>query len=140
MIRYVRPLTLVLLFSFISILTNAQSAQIQTPCKNSATTTSAPCQPLNQNSIEFQGLNALDTSEVLKSFREHGLLREDTTPATKNINEAAKLLKGLLTDKGYMDASVVGLRIGESNGVRFIVDEGMKYAITSLTFVGNKHF
>jgi outer membrane protein insertion porin family len=140
MIRYLRPLTLVLLLSFISILTNAQSTQIQTPCKNSATTTSAPCQSLNQNGIEFQGLNALDTSEVLKSFREHGLLRGDATPSEKKINEAAKLLKARLADRGYMDASVAGLRIGESNGVRFVVDEGMKYAITSLEFVGNKHF
>jgi outer membrane protein insertion porin family len=92
--------------------------------------------------VEFQGLNALDTSDVLKSFREQRLqlMREDAIPSEKNVNEAAKALKGLLADKGYMDASVIGLRIGDPNGVRFVVDEGMQYAITSLTFVGNKHF
>ena len=141
MIRYVRPLTLVLFLSLVSILTNAQSTEIQTPCTKSAPTTSAPCQSLEyQSRIDFQGLNSFPISDVLKSFREHGLMRADATPTEKNINEAAKLLKALLADKGYMDASVVGLRIGESNAVRFVVDEGMKYAITSLEFVGNKHF
>jgi len=67
-------------------------------------------------------------------------MREDSTPSEKNINEAAKALKGMLADKGYMDASVVGLRIGDSNGVRFVVDEGMRYEINAIEFVGNKHF
>jgi len=141
MIRYVRPLTLVLFLSLVSILTNAQSTEIQTPCAKSPTTTSPPCQSFDYKSrIDFQGLNSLPISDVLKSFREHGLMREDATPTEKNIKEAAKLVKALLADKGYMDTSVVGLRIENSNGVRFVVDEGMKYAITSLDFVGNKHF
>jgi outer membrane protein insertion porin family len=67
-------------------------------------------------------------------------MRGNATPTEKNINEATKVLKGLLGDRGYMDASVVGLRIGNSNGVRFVVDEGMKYAINCLDFVGNKQF
>jgi len=145
MIRFLRPLTLVLFLGLVSILTNAQSTEIQTPCAKSPTTTSAPCQSLGSQSriaIEFEGLNAFETSDVLKSLREHGLqlMRGNATPTEKNINEAAKVLKGLLGDKGYMDASVVGLRIENSNAVRFVVDEGMKYAISALDFVGNKQF
>jgi outer membrane protein insertion porin family len=67
-------------------------------------------------------------------------MREDSTPSKQNINEAAKALKGMLADKGCMDASVVGLRIGDSYVVRFVVDEGMKYGINAIEFVGNKHF
>jgi len=67
-------------------------------------------------------------------------MREDSTPSEQNINEAAKALKSMLADKGYMDANVVGLRIGDSNAVRFVVDEGMKYEINAIEFVGNKHF
>jgi len=149
MIRSLQMLTLALLSSTLfPIVSNAQSTEI-TPCAKSPTISfpgniSRPCSLDNQSrvGVEFQGLNALDTSDVLKSFREQRLqlMREDATPSEKNVNEAAKALKGLLADKGYMDASVVGLRIGDSNGVRFVVDEGMRYAITSLTFVGNKHF
>jgi outer membrane protein assembly factor BamA len=144
MIRSFRPLILLLFVSLLSILTNGQSTQIQTPCAKSATTTSTensrpPCQPFG---IEFQGLNVVATADVLKIFREQGvqLTRQNATPSEKNINDAAKALKALLADRGYMDASVAGLRIGDSNGVRFVVDEGMQYSISSLAFVGNKHF
>jgi outer membrane protein insertion porin family len=150
MIRSLRILTLGFLFLVIlNVVGNGQTNQTQ-PCPTLTRRTSTENMPLpcpssdsqNRISIEFQGLNALTIADTLKSFREHALqlMLGDATPTEKNINEAAKLLKGQLADKGYMNASVVGLRIGDSNGVRFVVEEGMKYAITSLEFAGNKHF
>ena len=133
----------------LDVVVNGQTNQTQ-PCPKSTTTTSTEnspglCPSLDSQSrisIEFQGLNALGTSDVLKSLREQRrqLMREDSTPSEQNINEAAKALKSMLADKGYMDANVVGLRIGDSNAVRFVVDEGMKYEINAIEFVGNKHF
>jgi len=150
MIRSLRILTLGFLsLVILNAVANGQTNQSQ-PCPRSTTITStenipAPCPSLDSQSrisIEFQGLNALETSDALKSLRDQRrqLVREDSTPSEQNINEAAKALKGMLADKGYMDASVVGLRIGDSNAVRFVVDEGMKYGISAIEFVGNKHF
>jgi outer membrane protein insertion porin family len=150
MIRSLRILTLGFLsLAILNVVANGQTNQTQ-PCPTLTRRTSTdipqvPCpssDSQNRISIEFQGLNAVATSDVLKILREQRrqLVREEATPSEQNINEAAKALKGMLADKGYMDASVVGLRIGDSNGVRFVVDEGMKYAITSFEFAGNKHF
>ena len=150
MIRSLRILTLGFLsLVILNAVANGQKNQSQ-PCPKSTTITPtenipAPCPSLDSQSrisIEFQGLTALETSDVLKSLRDQRrqLMREDSTPSEQNINEAAKALKGMLADKGYMDASVVGLRIGDSNGVRFVVDEGMRYEINAIEFVGNKHF
>ena len=150
MIRSLRILTLGFLsLVILNVIGNGQTNQDR-PCPKSTTTTStenspAPCPSSDSQSritIEFQGLNALETSDVLKSLRDQRrqLMREDSTPSQQNINQAAKALKGLLADKGYMDASVVGFRIGDSNGVRFVVDEGMRYQINAIEFVGNKHF
>jgi outer membrane protein insertion porin family len=91
--------------------------------------------------LEFQGLNAFTSADVLKDFGDLGLkILKDKKPSQNTINEAAKALKNILAGRGYMDASVVGMRTEGSNQVRFVVDEGMQYSITSLTFVGNKHF
>jgi outer membrane protein assembly factor BamA len=150
MIRSLRILTLGFLsLVILNVVVNGQTNQAQ-PCPRSTTTTSteksaAPCPSSDSRSrisIEFQGLNALGTSDVLKALREQRrqLMRVDSTPSEQNINEAAKALKSMLADKGYMDASVVGLRIGDSNAVRFVVDEGMKYEINAIEFVGNKSF
>ena len=95
----------------------------------------------NRVRIEFQGLSALEPTDVLKNFREQGLqIQKETSPAPNTIDEAAKALKNLLADRGYMNASVVGLRTTSPNQVLFFVDQGIRYSITSLTFVGNKHF
>ena len=91
--------------------------------------------------IEFQGLNAFTTAEVVKAFGEQGLqVVTHNNPSQKTVNEAAGALKTLLAGRGYMDASVVGMRIEGTHQVRFIVDEGIQYSVTSVTFVGNKHF
>src|SRR5690349_1409586 len=91
--------------------------------------------------IEFQGLNAFPSADVLKEFGGQGLqILKDNNPSQNTINQAARALKNMLAGRGYMDASVVGMRTEGSNQVQFVVDEGMQYSITSLTFVGNKHF
>jgi len=91
--------------------------------------------------IEFQGLNGFSSADVLKELSEQRVqILNETNPSQNTINKAAKALKGILAGRGYMDASVAGIRIEASNVVRFVVDEGMRYSITSLTFVGNKHF
>ena len=144
MIRSLRILTLGFLSVVIlNAVANGQRNQSQ-PCPKSESIP-APCPSSDSQSqihIEFQGLNSLESSDVLKSLRDQSrqLIREDSTPSEQNINEAANALKGLLADKGYMDASVVGSRIGDSNGVRFVVNEGMRYQINAIEFVGNKHF
>jgi outer membrane protein insertion porin family len=94
----------------------------------------------NRVRIEFQGLSAFTPAEVLKEFADQGLqILKATNPTQNTVNEAAKALKNILADRGYMDASVVG-RIEAANQVRFVVNEGTQYSVTSLTFVGNKHF
>jgi len=123
MIRSLQLLLLLLVSTvFFAVTTPAQSAD-------------------NRVRIEFQGLNAFSSADVLKDFGEQGLqVLKDNNPSQKTISEAAKALKIILAGRGYMDASIVGLRLEVSNVVRFVVDEGMRYSITSLTFVGNKHF
>jgi outer membrane protein insertion porin family len=123
MIRSLQLLVLLFVFSvLLAVTTHAQSAE------------SRVC-------IEFQGLNAFSSADISKAFGEQGLqILKQTSPSQSSINEAAKVLKTILAGRGYMDASVVGMRIEGSNVVRFVVDEGMRYPITSLSFVGNKRF
>src|SRR5262249_10099020 len=119
--------------------THAQSSAVK-PCPKSESVEQVPCDSESLRvRVEFQGLNAIETADALKLFRERGLLNNSIT-SQKKVNEAARVLKGILADRGYMDASVVGLRIEQSNLVRFMVDEGVQYPITSLEFTGNKHF
>ena len=95
----------------------------------------------NRVLIEFQGLSAFTPADVLKEFGDQGLrIVKVANPTQNTVNEAAKALKNILAGRGYMDASVVGIRIEGANQVRFVVEEGIQYSITSLTFVGNKHF
>lgn len=95
----------------------------------------------NRVRIEFQGLSAVEPADVLKLFRGQDLpILKEINPAQNTVDEAARALKNLLANRGYMNASVVGLTTTPANQVLFLVDEGMRYSVTSLTFVGNKHF
>ena len=95
----------------------------------------------NRVRIEFQGLNAFAPADVLKEFRDQGLqILKETNPPQNTINEAAKALKNILAGRGYMDASVIGMRFEGANQVQFVINEGTQYSITSLAFVGNQHF
>src|SRR6185503_20936658 len=108
--------SLVLVFAFLSTAVQAQSTE-------------------NRVRIEFQGLNAVAPAEVLKEFQDQGLrILKDSNPPQNIINEAAHALKNILAGRGYMDASVVGIRFEHANQVQFVVNEGTQYSITSLTF------
>lgn len=92
----------------------------------------------NQVQIEFEGLHAFTPSDVLKVLREeHVELPKAQLASQESINKVAAALKDLLRTKGYMDASVGGY-IAED--LRFVVQEGNRYPISSLLFEGNKHF
>ena len=113
---------LVLVFAFLATDVQAQSTE-------------------NRVRIEFQGLNAFTPAEILKEFRDQGLqILKDANPPQNIINETANALKSILAGRGYVDASVVGIRFEGANQVQFVVNEGIQYSVTSLTFVGNKHF
>ena len=123
MIRSLRLLTLIFVSSgLLAVNTLAQKASLD-----------------KQNPIqfEFQGLNSFSQPDALKEVLQ---VIKNTNPSQSTINDAAKVLKNILAGRGYMDASVIGLRMEGSNVIRFVVDEGSRYSITSLTFVGNKHF
>ena len=89
--------------------------------------------------IEFYGLQAFENSDVLKAFREHQVaLSEDRMPTGQAIEQASRVLKDLLKNRGYMDANISGTAVTETKTVRFVVEEGVRYFIGALSFEGNQ--
>ena len=91
--------------------------------------------------IEFEGLHAFADSDVLRAFREERVaLPIDRLPGVDAIDKASAVLRNLLHTRGYMYATVIGLRVEEARAVKFVVDEGIRLSIAELIFKGNRIF
>ena len=91
--------------------------------------------------IEFEGLHTFTESDVLRAFREERVaLPIDRLPNVDAIDKASTVLRNLLHTRGYMYATVSGLRVEEAKAVKFVVDEGIRLSIAELLFEGNRIF
>ncbi len=93
--------------------------------------------------INYTGLNAVSTSDVLDRFKERkvGLAVENQYDPTK-IKKAEVVLKELLAEHGRQFATIrTEIRPIPPNaiGVTFVVKEGPKVKVGHIRFRGNKH-
>ncbi len=94
--------------------------------------------------LQFEGLKAVEESEVLKAFRERraGISKESVYDPVKARN-ATRILRELLASKGYPNAKV-SVREEEvsatSIAVYFEVEQGNRSRIIDIQFEGNEHF
>jgi len=86
-------------------------------------------------------LHTFTESDVLRAFREERVaLPIDRLPNVDAIDKASTVLRNLLHTRGYMYATVSGLRVEEAKAVKFVVDEGIRLSIAELLFEGNRIF
>jgi outer membrane protein insertion porin family len=93
--------------------------------------------------INYTGLNAVSTSDVLDRFKERkvGLAVENQYDPTK-IKKAEVVLKGLLAEHGRQFATIrteIRPIPPAAVGVTFVVREGPKVKVGTIRFRGNKH-
>ncbi len=94
--------------------------------------------------IQFEGLNSVPESDVLKAFRENriGISKESIYDPVKARN-AIRVIKELLAASGRPNATVE-IREDEvsatSTAITFVVNEGSKVRIVEIQFEDNKIF
>jgi len=93
--------------------------------------------------INYTGLNAVTTSDVLDRFKERkvGLSVESQYDPTK-VKKAEVVLKELLSEHGHQFATIrteVRPIPPAAVGVTFVVKEGPKVKVGRIRFKGNKH-
>jgi outer membrane protein insertion porin family len=94
--------------------------------------------------LQFEGLKAVQESDVLKAFREEraGVSKESVYDPVK-ARGATRILRELLASKGYPNAKVT-IKEEEvsatSIAVTFVVDQGARSRIIDIQFEGLEHF
>jgi outer membrane protein insertion porin family len=94
--------------------------------------------------MRFEGLKAVQESDVLKAFREQraGVSKESVYDPVK-ARSAVRILRELLASKGYPNATV-DVKEEEvsatSIALTFDIDQGNRSRIIDIDFVGNEHF
>jgi len=94
--------------------------------------------------LQFQGLKAVQESDVLKAFREQrvGISKEAVYDPSKSRG-AIRILKELLASKGYPNAKVTVTEeevSATSTALTFNVDQGNRSRIIEIVFEGNEIF
>lgn len=94
--------------------------------------------------LQFEGLKAVQESDVLKAFREErvGISKEAVYDPSKSRN-AIKILKELLASKGYPNAKVTVKEeevSATSTAITFVVEQGDRSRIIEIVFEGNQFF
>jgi len=94
--------------------------------------------------LAFEGLKAVQESDVLKAFREQrvGISKESIYDPVKS-RQGIRVMRELLASKGFPNAKV-DLReeviSATSIGLTFVVDQGPRSRIIDIDFTGNSHF
>lgn len=104
----------------------------------------ASTNPISIEEVVFEGLHAVDESDLRKAFREQRAgLAKNSGFDYSNVEKGTSILKQLLADAGFMNASV-DVRIvdisAKSKRIVFVVDEGPPAVIREIKFEGNKVF
>ena len=94
--------------------------------------------------LQFEGLDAVPESDVLKAFREQrvGISKEAVYDPVK-ANSAKRVIRELLASKGFPNATI-NVREEEvsatSTAIYFVVDQGNRSRIVEIEFEGNEIF
>ncbi|MFN6964625.1 MAG: outer membrane protein assembly factor BamA [Pyrinomonadaceae bacterium] len=94
--------------------------------------------------LRFEGLKAVQESDVLKAFREQraGIAKESVYDPVK-ARGATRILRELLATKGYPNAKVTVAEeevSATSVAITFNIEQGNRSRIIDIDFVGNEHF
>lgn len=96
--------------------------------------------------VTYEGSAAIDRSKIDEALREKGIeLRLDSFLDQGALTRAAKIVRGLMTEKGFTNAEVTQTVTPLADGpklvsVSFRISEGPKLAIRDIEFVGNTAF
>jgi len=116
------------------------------PCINSKSDTGSVPKPdcaassksTKRLTVEFEGLQAFATSDVLKALREdQAALPEDRMPTEAEIEKTTAALKKVFKSRGYYDATINFAPINDSL-LRIVVNEGTRFSIGIVSFEGNR--
>ncbi len=94
--------------------------------------------------LQFEGLKAVQESDVLKEFRENraGISKEAIFDPVK-VRNASRILRELLASKGFPNAKI-DIKEEEvsatSVAITFVIDQGERSRIIQIEFEGNEHF
>ncbi|HUE81272.1 MAG TPA: outer membrane protein assembly factor BamA [Pyrinomonadaceae bacterium] len=94
--------------------------------------------------LQFEGLNAVAESDVLKAFRERrvGISKESIYDPVKSRN-AIRVLKELLAARGYPNAVVTERQeevSATSTAITYEIDQGDRVRVVEVQFEGNQVF
>lgn len=94
--------------------------------------------------LQFEGLDAVPESEVLKAFREQRVgISKEAIYNPVNANKAKRVIRELLAGKGYPNATI-DVKEEEvsatSTAITFDVDQGNRSRIVDIEFEGNQVF
>jgi outer membrane protein insertion porin family len=94
--------------------------------------------------LQFQGMKAVQESDVLKAFREQraGISKESVYDPVK-ARGATRILRELLASKGFPNAKVTVKEeevSATSIAVTFVVEQGARSRIVDIEFQGLEHF
>ncbi len=94
--------------------------------------------------LQFEGLEAVPESEVLKAFREQrvGISKESVYDPVKAQN-ATRILREQLASKGFPNAKVTVKEeevSATSTAITFVIDQGNRSRIVDIEFEGNEVF
>jgi outer membrane protein insertion porin family len=91
--------------------------------------------------LKFEGLNAFSESDVLRVFREQGvMLSAENMSDFEEDDKAVGAFEKLLQSRGYMHAKVNLFGDPSSKSVTFFVEEGPQLAVSVVRFEGNRIF
>lgn len=94
--------------------------------------------------LQFKGLSSVGEADVIKAFREQrvGVSKEAVYDPVK-INNAKRVLKELLSEKGHPNATIDADTeevSATSVALTFNIDEGDRVRVVEIQFEGNQHF
>lgn len=94
--------------------------------------------------LTFKGLKSVGEADVLKAFREQrvGVTKETTFDPVK-LNNAKRVLKELLAERGHPNATieVEDEQISQTSvALTFNIEEGDRVRVVEIVFEGNKNF
>jgi outer membrane protein insertion porin family len=94
--------------------------------------------------VEYTGTKVLESTKIDEKLKEEQVsLRLDSFIDDRAVRRVTTIIRGMLSEKGYLDSSVIPKVTPIAGGPKtvnltFTIDEGPKYKIREIDFVGNE--
>jgi outer membrane protein insertion porin family len=94
--------------------------------------------------VEYTGTKVLESTKIDEKLKEESVtLRLDSFIDDRAVRRVATIIRGMLSEKGYLDSTVTHATTPIAGGPKlvnltFTITEGPKYKIRDIDFVGNE--